>query len=206
MREWCGLQRAALAALRAELADLRVFVNNNVLNADEAQRVRAKLDKAVTKFEAVDLSSESLILSFEAESTGAASDSVLDARDCATDPNATTVSRETQVIGAGDVGQLSGAEILAGGGVQNQTATVVSGSDVEAGGIATTLPGTPPDTVQGSPNITTGIGSVSGQQLVDADAEQQAQAAADLQKSSAPPAGDIPAGSGSGSGSGSRPE
>lgn len=67
LRDWCPLHRAAVLALRAELADLRSFVRANVLNGDEASRLLAKIGKADEKFGAVEASGESLILAFEAD-------------------------------------------------------------------------------------------------------------------------------------------
>lgn len=123
MAEWCGMQRGAIAALRAELEDLRLFVRSNVLNADEASRVDAKIAKAVSKFESVEASSESIILAFEADSK--------EGRACklpeSGQQSQVDEKRDTQVIGSGDVGTLSGAETL-----------------------ASPLPGSPPDNEQGS--------------------------------------------------------
>lgn len=111
MKEWCPLHRSATTALRAELADLRSFVRQNVLDADAAARVGAKIEKACAKFDAVEASSESLILAFEADCGGGpASRPMTDAEMCASGEGSGSGSgsdtREQQVISHSDVGEL----------------------------------------------------------------------------------------------------
>jgi len=126
LRDWCPLHRQAVAALAAELADLRKFVSANVLNADEASRVAAKLSKADEKFQAVEASGESLILAFEADHP----------KESATGPG---------TDGGSIHDDTAGSEVATGPATTVATQTELSGAETLA-----TVPGTTPDTVQGS--------------------------------------------------------
>jgi len=158
------LHRQAVAALAAELADLRKFVSANVLNADEASRVAAKLSKAEEKFRAVEASGESLILAFEADSKpeqgegtvggcavpsesimgsglpadtigGLGTGSIHDEATTESNGPPTTIARETEIVGSGDVGTLP--------------ESVVQGSDAPAA--AESVPAEPPATEAPAP-------------------------------------------------------
>lgn len=165
-----------LGAVRAEIGELRVLVSSVVLNAGEAQQILDKLGTLAGKLDPLipaakdvhvglsdqlaSLGDSAAVSDVEAIEDGAGDDGTTagDVKeppdfpvptnpdgtiegtgtasgpggyDPAKDPDVSgsvAPARETQTVGPGDVGTLSGAETLAAGG----------------------LPGTPPDTVQGS--------------------------------------------------------
>lgn len=116
MKEWCPLHRSATKALRDELSDLRSFVRQNVLDADAAARVEAKIGKTCAKLDSVEASSESLILAYEADCGGAQGGPGCDRDSIGSTEGIGSGSgggsgtsepaKEPQVIGSGDVGTL----------------------------------------------------------------------------------------------------
>lgn len=117
-----------LEAVRLELVALRTLVGTVVLNAGELQQVQEGVSRVAAKLDPLVPTAKELHLGImDAETAPAADPDEDDLDDAegdegAADPNAKEpadfpVARETQTVGPGDVGTLSGAELMAGGGL-----------------------------------------------------------------------------------------